>query len=76
MLCKEDKRVFRIKDKAMLKICSHIWDCDLDDMIEDLDNGDFTETCKKVKYFQFFFKIFLNLFFKYININIFFYFFF
>ncbi|KAN0047335.1 hypothetical protein ACTA71_001717 [Dictyostelium dimigraforme] len=47
MLCKEDKRVFRIKDKAMLKICSHIWDCDLDDMITDLDNGDFTETCKK-----------------------------
>ncbi|KAK5581379.1 hypothetical protein RB653_001411 [Dictyostelium firmibasis] len=47
MLCKEDKRVFRIKDKAMLKICSHIWDCDLDDMISDLDSGDFTETCKK-----------------------------
>ncbi|EGC32964.1 hypothetical protein DICPUDRAFT_81260 [Dictyostelium purpureum] len=47
LLCKEDKRVFRMRDKVMLKICAHIWDADLDDMIADLDNGDFTETCKK-----------------------------
>eukprot|EP01132_Coremiostelium_polycephalum_P009372 gene9372-11513_t len=46
MLCKEDKRVYRIKDKAMMKICAHIWDSDLDEMISDLDNGDFTETAK------------------------------
>jgi len=47
MLVKEDKRVFRLKDKSMLKVCAHIWDADLDEMIADLDNGDFTETCKK-----------------------------
>ncbi|EGG21211.1 BRCT domain-containing protein [Cavenderia fasciculata] len=46
-LVKEDKRVFRIKDKQMVKILAEIWDADLDDMTADLDKGDVTETAKK-----------------------------
>eukprot|EP01133_Synstelium_polycarpum_P010995 gene10995-12807_t len=47
MLVKEDKRVFRIKDKQMLKILAEILNAPLDEMIEDLDHGDVTETAKK-----------------------------
>ncbi|EFA78161.1 BRCT domain-containing protein [Heterostelium album PN500] len=47
LLVKEDKRVFRIKDKQMVKILAEVWNEDLDEMIADLDKGDVTETAYK-----------------------------
>eukprot|EP01112_Ceratiomyxa_fruticulosa_P000135 TRINITY_DN10155_c0_g2_i1.p1 TRINITY_DN10155_c0_g2~~TRINITY_DN10155_c0_g2_i1.p1 ORF type:complete len:958 (-),score=247.00 TRINITY_DN10155_c0_g2_i1:54-2888(-) len=58
LLCKEDKRVFNIKDKTMVKLM-HMYLCEgdkkpkasLSDMINHLDEGgDYSETCRK--YFE------------------------
>jgi hypothetical protein len=48
MLCKDDKRVYNMKEKQIVKALSRIWQCPLQEMISDLDNGDFSETAKKV----------------------------
>ncbi|KYQ88738.1 BRCT domain-containing protein [Tieghemostelium lacteum] len=48
MLVKEDKRVYRIKDKAMIKLMAEVYQTDYDIMLLDcVDGGDFSETVKK-----------------------------
>ncbi|KAL0481852.1 ligase [Acrasis kona] len=46
ILPKGDNRVFRVKDKNIVKIFSAILCCDLDEMMDHLDKGDVSETIK------------------------------
>lgn len=48
LCCKDDKRVYNMKEKQLVKVLSRIWKSNHADMITDLSNGDFTETAKKV----------------------------
>ena len=47
LLPKQDKRVFRLQDKALVQVMSQVLGADHDDMLEHLDKGDASETCKK-----------------------------
>ena len=50
LLCKNDKRVYGIRDKQLVKIVSRYLSCPADDMISDLELGDLAGTCKKVRH--------------------------
>jgi len=56
LCCKDDKRVFNMKEKQLVKVLSRIWKANHADMVADLSHGDFTETAKKVNI-----KIFVTL---------------
>jgi hypothetical protein len=47
MLCREDKRVYRLREKSMAKLMSKYLRCDVSDLVEDLEKGDVAETCAK-----------------------------
>jgi hypothetical protein len=53
LCCKDDKRVYNMKEKQLVKVLSRIWKSNHADMISDLSNGDFTETAKKVIFLLF-----------------------
>lgn len=48
LLCKEDKRVYNIKDKSLVKLLSRSWNCSQGEMVTDLELGDASETARKV----------------------------
>lgn len=48
LLCKEDKRVYNIKDKSLAKLLSRLWNCPQAELVTDLEKGDASETAKKV----------------------------
>ena len=54
LLCRQDKRVYNIKDKSLVKIIAKCLNCSQDKMISDLENGDASETSKKVSWIMFF----------------------
>jgi DNA ligase-3 len=47
LLCKDDKRVYNVKEKQIVKALSRVWHCPLQEIVADLDNGDFSETARK-----------------------------
>uniref|UniRef100_A0A6B2KYW2 DNA ligase n=1 Tax=Arcella intermedia TaxID=1963864 RepID=A0A6B2KYW2_9EUKA len=47
LLCKEDKRVFRVREKGIVKCLSGLFGCSLQEMLTDLEQGDLGETAKK-----------------------------
>jgi DNA ligase-3 len=49
LLCKDDKRVYNVKEKQIVKALSRVWHCPLQEIVADLDNGDFSETARKVR---------------------------
>lgn len=48
MLCRNDKRVYNVRDKQIVKILSRVYHGPLQDMTEDLEKGEMPETAKKV----------------------------
>lgn len=48
LLCRQDKRVYNIKDKSLVKLMARYLKCSQNDMISDLEKGDVSETAKKV----------------------------
>eukprot|EP01114_Cavostelium_apophysatum_P018682 TRINITY_DN5843_c0_g1_i1.p1 TRINITY_DN5843_c0_g1~~TRINITY_DN5843_c0_g1_i1.p1 ORF type:complete len:1034 (+),score=331.86 TRINITY_DN5843_c0_g1_i1:101-3202(+) len=47
LLCREDKRVYNMKEKAFIKVVSPILGCPAKDMLQDFEKGDMGETAKK-----------------------------
>eukprot|EP01125_Pyxidicula_operculata_P015395 TRINITY_DN5220_c0_g1_i2.p1 TRINITY_DN5220_c0_g1~~TRINITY_DN5220_c0_g1_i2.p1 ORF type:complete len:896 (+),score=176.10 TRINITY_DN5220_c0_g1_i2:14-2701(+) len=47
LLAREDKRVYNVREKVMLKVLSTVLGCDLQAMVTDLEKGDIGETAKK-----------------------------
>eukprot|EP00011_Vannellida_sp_DIVA3-517-6-12_P013504 CAMPEP_0114607370 /NCGR_PEP_ID=MMETSP0168-20121206/2034_1 /TAXON_ID=95228 ORGANISM="Vannella sp., Strain DIVA3 517/6/12" /NCGR_SAMPLE_ID=MMETSP0168 /ASSEMBLY_ACC=CAM_ASM_000044 /LENGTH=570 /DNA_ID=CAMNT_0001818247 /DNA_START=16 /DNA_END=1725 /DNA_ORIENTATION=- len=47
LLCKEDKRVYNLKKKQLVKLFSRHLGCSHTDMLHDLEKGDVALTCKK-----------------------------
>ena len=56
LLCKEDKRVYNIKDKSLCKLLARYWGCQQQEMVSDSEKGDASETARKVyiSYLSFF----------------------
>ena len=49
LLCKQDQRVYHIRDKQLAKVLSKIFKSDVEEMVKDLEeNGDHAETAAKV----------------------------
>jgi hypothetical protein len=48
LLCRDDKRVYNVREKVFVKILSKILDVSEKEMITDLEQGDIGETTKKV----------------------------
>jgi len=48
LLCKQDKRVYRIRDKQLVKVLAKVFKCDVDEITADLEGGDQSETAGKV----------------------------
>ncbi len=40
LLCKNDARIYNLRDKQLVKLLSRLWQCSHQDMIADLANGD------------------------------------
>jgi DNA ligase-3 len=47
LLCKEDKRVYNVREKVFVKLLSQIFNCSEKEMITDLEQGDIGKTTKK-----------------------------
>jgi hypothetical protein len=48
LLCRQDKRVYNVRDKSLVKLIARCLNCSQDEMVSDLENGDASETAKKV----------------------------
>lgn len=48
MLCRNDKRVYNLRDKQIVKILSRVFNGPVNDMTVDLEKGEMPETAKKV----------------------------
>jgi hypothetical protein len=48
MLCKDDNRVYNLREKSMVKLLERYLDVDKQELLDDLTKGDLAATAKKV----------------------------
>ena len=52
LLAREDQRVYNMRDKQFAKYLSRALDCELSEVLSDLEKGDMSQTAKDVSYLR------------------------